>query len=162
MDILRSCLTLIGTLLLLMPAIVQGTPLDTAWDLVWAVENGDGEWFMDLMSQSLRLQMETSFLELVELAESEPGLAAEYLISAGLPVSTADLQWMTAPDFVSVLLQQTTIPPSGNIVTENAEMRGRNAEVTMVWMEGFTLDLQMTWEESSWKVTGSSILQQLF
>ena len=160
MDLLRNLLT--AAVILSLSPVVLATPVDTAWDLLYAVENRDGQWFLDLMSESLSAQIETRIEQIKELAGIDPGLIEGFLLSAGLPVSAYDLQGMTSSDFISIVLESTNLPPLCNIVSEEASMNGRNATVILKWASGYSLNLQVVWEESSWKVTGSSILERVF
>lgn len=160
MDLLRNLLT--AAVILSLSSVVLATPVDTAWDLLYAVENRDGQWFLDLMSESLSAQIETRIEQIKELAGIDPGLIEGFLLSAGLPVSAYDLQGMTSSDFISIVLESTNLPPLCNIVSEEASMNGRNAAVILKWASGYSLNLQVVWEESSWKVTGSSILERVF
>ncbi len=160
MDLLRNLLT--AALILSLSSIVPATPVDTAWDLLYAVESQDGQWFLDLMSESLCVQIETRIEQIKELAETDSGLIEEFLLSAGLSVSVYDLQWMTYSDIISIVLENTYLPPLCNIVSEEASLNGRNATVVFKWSSGYSLNLQVVWEESTWKVTGSSILERVF
>lgn len=160
MDLLRNLLT--AAAILFLSSVVQATPIDTAWDLLHAVESRDGQWFLDLMSESLCAQIETRIEQIRELAETDPGLIEEFLQSTGLPISAYDLQWMTSSDIISGVLENTYLPPLYDIVSEEASMNGRNATVIFKWSSGYSLNLQVIWEESSWKVTGSSILERVF
>lgn len=160
MDLLRNLLT--AAVILFLSSVVPATPVDAAWDLLYAVESRNGQWFLDLMSESLCTQIETRIEQIKELAETDPGMIEEFLMSAGLPVSAYDLQWMTSSDIISVILENTNLPPLSNIVSEEASMNGRNATVVLKWTSGYSLNLQVIWEESSWKVTGSSILERVF
>ena len=160
MDLLRNLLT--AAAILFLSSVVQATPIDTAWDLLHAVESRDGQWFLDLMSESLCTQIETRIEQIRELAETDPGLIEEFLQSTGLPISAYDLQWMTSSDIISGVLENTYLPPFYDIVSEEASMNGRNATVIFKWSSGYSLNLQVIWEESSWKVTGSSILARVF
>jgi hypothetical protein len=160
MDFLRNLL--IAAVILSLSSVVPATPIDTAWDLLYAVESRDGQWFLDLMSESLHVQIEMRFEQLQELAENEPDMAEELVRYAGLSITVYDLLWMTSADFISMVLESTSIPPLGNIVSEEASLNGRNATVVFKWSSGYSLNLQVTWEESSWKVNGSSILERVF
>ncbi len=131
MDLLRNLLT--AAVVLSLSSVILATPVDTAWDLVYAVESRDGEWFLDLMSESLRAQIETRIEQIKELAGTNPGLIEEFLLRAGLPISAYDLQWMSSSDFISTVLENTNLPPLGNIVSEEASMNGRNATVIFKW-----------------------------
>lgn len=160
MDLLRNILT--AAVILSLPSVVPATPVDTAWDLLFSVESRDGQCFLDLMSESLCTQIETRIEQIRELAETNNELVEEFLLNAGLPISAYDLQWMSSSDIISIILENTYIPPLGNIVSEEASMNGCNATVVFKWSSGYSMNLQMTWEESSWKVTGSSILARVF
>ncbi|MCK5064796.1 MAG: hypothetical protein KAQ97_05910 [Candidatus Fermentibacteraceae bacterium] len=160
MDLLRNLLT--AAVILSLSSVILATPVDTAWDLVYAVESRDGQWFLDLMSESLCAQIESRIEQIKELAETNPELIEEFLHSAGLPISAYDLQWMSSSDFISTVLENINLPPLGNIVSEEASLNGRNATVIFKWSSGYSLNLQVVWEESSWKVTGSSILARIF
>lgn len=160
MDLLRNLLT--AAVILSLSSVILATPVDTAWDLVYAVESRDGQWFLDLMSESLCAQIESRIEQIKELAETNPELIDEFLLSTGLPISAYDLQWMSSSDFISTVLENINLPPLGNIVSEEASLNGRNATVIFKWSSGYSLNLQVVWEESSWKVTGSSILARIF
>ncbi|MCK4672272.1 MAG: hypothetical protein KAT47_06955 [Candidatus Aegiribacteria sp.] len=160
MDLLRNFLTV--AVVLSLSSVVPATPVDTAWDLVYAVESRNGQLFLDLMSESLCKQIETRIEQIKELAETDPGLIEEFLLNTGLSITVYDLQLMTSSDFVSTVLENTNLPPLGNVVSEEASLNGRNAAVVFEWSSGYSLNMQMIWEESSWKVTGSSILARVF
>ena len=132
------------------------------WDLLNAVEYRDGEMFLDLMSESVRLQIEQSFQQLRDMLEEDPGLVETLLRESGMNLTSWDLEWMEEADFISRLLERVDLPPLDNVVSEEISMSGRNAEVEFTWYSGYSLLLQFTWEESSWKVTGSPMLQELF
>ncbi|RKZ09707.1 hypothetical protein DRQ25_05405 [Candidatus Fermentibacteria bacterium] len=114
------------------------------------------------MSESVRVQIELSYQQLRDLAADNPGLAETLLRESGSGVTTWDLEWMNAEDFVSRMLEGVYLPPLDNVVSEEASLRGRNADVLFTWHSGYSLSIQLSWEESSWKVTGSPVLSQLF
>ncbi len=161
MDILRNFIITILTLVSI-SSVASSTPTDSTWDLLQAVEDCDGERFLDLMSESVRIQIELSYQQLKELVATNPGLAETLLTESGTGLTTWDLEWMTAEDLVSRMLERVYLPPLENVISEEASMRGRNAEVVFTWYSGYSLSIQFAWEESSWKVTGSSLLEQLF
>ncbi len=161
MDILRNFIITLLTVISI-SSVASSTPIDSTWDLLHAVEYRDGERFLDLMSESVRIQIDWSYQQLRELALENPGLVETLLTESGSGLTTWDLEWMTTEDFVSRMLEGVYLPPLENIISEEASLRGRNAEVSFTWYSGYSLSLQFSWEESSWKVTGSPILNQLF
>ncbi len=161
MDILRNSVITLLTIISI-SSVASSTPIDSTWDLLYAVDNRDGERFLDLMSESVRVQIELSYQQLRDLAADNPGLAETLLRESGSGVTTWDLEWMNAEDFVSRMLEGVYLPPLDNVVSEEASLRGRNADVLFTWHSGYSLSIQLSWEESSWKVTGSPVLSQLF
>lgn len=161
MDILRNSIITILTLALIV-SVASSTPVDTTWDLLNAVEYCDGERFLELMSESLRIQIESSYQQLKQIASEEPDMAETMLRELGMNLTTWDLEWMAAADFVTRMLDGVYLPSLENVILENSSMNGRNAEVEFTWHSGYSLCIQLTWEESSWKVTGSPVIDQLF
>ncbi|NOQ21811.1 MAG: hypothetical protein GQ565_04060 [Candidatus Aegiribacteria sp.] len=161
MDILRNSIITLLTIISI-SSVASSTPIDSTWDLLHVVENRDGERFLGMMSESVRTQIESSYQQLRELVATNPGLAETLLRESGTGLTTWDLEWMNADDFVSRMLEGVYLPPLENIISEEASMRGRNADVLFTWHSGYSLSIQFSWEESSWKITGSPVLNQLF
>ncbi|MBN2587933.1 MAG: hypothetical protein JXA64_07690 [Candidatus Fermentibacteraceae bacterium] len=161
MGILRTSLILFPALLLMAPALLAD-PVDSARDLLYAVEYGHGDSFLELLSESVRGQVESAYRQLQDIAAEDPGLAETMLQRTGSGLTTWDLEWMTTEDFVSVLLRSVQLPSLEEVISEKVSMYGRNAEVVMTWLSGYSVTFQFIWESSSWKVTGSSLLDQLF
>jgi len=160
MDLPRHTLFVLA--LMTMAAALPATPIDTTRDLLMAIENGDGNTLMDILSESVRVRIEETYSQLQEIAAEDPGMADELLERTGGGMTAWDLEWMEAEDFVSRLLSGVQIPSPEEIVSERVSMAGRNAEVEVTWHSGYSVTVQLTWEESTWKVTGSSLLQRLF
>lgn len=161
MDILRNSIITLLTIVSI-SSVSSSTPIDSTWDLLEAVEYSDGEMFLDLMSESIRTRIELSYQQLKELALNDPGMAETLLRELRINLTTWDLEWMTTGDFIKRMLDGVYLPPLENVISEEASMNGRNAEVVFTWHSGYSLSIQFSWEGSSWKVTGSSILDQLF
>lgn len=161
MDILRNSIITLAVLVSVV-SVASSTPIDSTRDLLEAVEYSDGERFLDLMSESVRTQIESSYRQLKELAADDPDIAETLLRELGMNLTTWDLEWMTTGDFVTRMLDGVYIPSHENVISEEASMNGRNAEVVFTWNSGYSLSIQFIWEDSSWKVTGSPILDQLF
>lgn len=148
--------------LLLMASTAPGTPLDVGHDLLQAIEYRNGSGFMDLLSTSLSAQIEASFLRLRELAETDPTLADGLLERAGIEATSFEVRWMSTADLISRILDSSDFPPVEDLVSEKADLKGRDAEVILSWRDGTTLTLQMVWEDSGWRICGSSMLAGLF
>lgn len=153
---------LIITAVLLITVLAAATPLDTGWDLLYAIESRSGENFLSLLTESLRVQIESRFAQLVDIAASDPALIDDALSDAGVNVTAFDLEWMTAPDFVSRILDGIDLPPTADIIEEEASLSGRNADVSFTWRSGYMLTIEMVWENSSWRVVGSPVLGEMF
>jgi hypothetical protein len=162
MDILRNTLIPIIVLIAGMVSVLGADPVDSARDLLYAVEYGDGASFMDLLSESVRAQLDSAYKQLQDVALDDPGLAETLLERTGSGLTTWDLEWMTTVDFVSALLVSVELPPSDEVTSEKVSMYGRNAEVIMTWLSGYSITFYFIWEDSSWKLTGSSLLDRLF
>ncbi|MCD4776057.1 MAG: hypothetical protein K8S15_08435 [Candidatus Aegiribacteria sp.] len=161
MDILRNSIITLLTIVSI-SSVSSSTPIDSTWDLLEAVEYSDGEMFLDMMSESIRIQIELSYRQLKELALNDPGMAETLLRELRINLTTWDLEWMTTGDFITRMLDGVYLPPLENVISEEVSMNGRNAEVVFTWHSGYSLSIQFLWEGSSWKVTGSPILDQLF
>ena len=161
MDILRNSIVTLSVLVSV-ASVASSTPIDSTWDLLEAVEYSDGERFLDLMAESVRIQIELSYQQLKELAVDDPDMAETLLRELGINLTTRDLEYMTTSDFVTRMLDGVYLPSLENVISEKATMNGRNAEVVFSWHSGYSLSIQFIWENSYWKVTGSPILDQLF
>jgi hypothetical protein len=148
--------------LVLAVPIATGTPLDIGHDLLQAVEYGDGAGFLRLLSAGLASQMEAGYLQLKELAETDPSLAEGLLADAGIEATAFEVQWMSFEDFAGRVLEGVSLPSREGLISEEASLKGRNAEVLFTWSDGSTLGLQMVWEESAWRITGSPLLARFF
>jgi len=147
---------------LLAVTIAGGTPLDTGHDLLRAVEYRDGAGFLRLLSEGLSAQMEAGYLQLKELAETDPSLAEGLLSEAGVEATAFEVQWMSFEDFAGRVLEGVYLPSVESLVSEEASLKGRNADVLFTWSDGSSLDLQMIWEDSAWRITGSPLLARFF
>lgn len=153
---------LIIVLVLLAVPIAGGTPLDTGHDLLQAVEYRDGAGFLRLLSAGLASQIEAGYLQLRELAETDPSLAEGLLSDAGIGATAFEVQWMSFEDFAGRVLEGVYLPSMESLVSEEASLKGRNADVLFTWSDGSSLDLQMVWEESAWRITGLPLLVRFF
>ncbi len=160
MDILRN--TGLPLILLVLAGWAHATPVDAARDFMRAAEYADGQAFMDMLSQSLRQQLEASYSQLQSIYDQDPAMAGQIIEGYGISIAVDDLAWMTATDFASQLLRSISFPSLDDVTKEDASMNGRNASVTFTFYTGYTVTFQFVWEESSWKVTGSSLMDRMF
>lgn len=161
MDILRNCLIL-TVMLFAIAGTLTADPIDSARDLLYAAETGDGDAFMDLLSLSIRIQLDSAYQRLRDIAAEDPRLAETLLERTGSGLTTWDLEWMTTGDFVSALLASVQVPSLDEVTSEKVSMAGRDAEVVLTWYSGYSVTFRFTWEESTWKLTGSSLLDSMF
>lgn len=161
MDFLRTSLTVAVAVIAFAPS-ARATPIDAAWDILYAVERCDGDSFMEVLSNSVRSQIEAAYAQLQEIALQNPQLAEELLRRTGAGLAPSDLEWMTLEDFVSGLLGSVQMPSLDEVASESTSMSGRNAQVVFTWDSGRSMTFQLTWEDSAWRVTGSSVLERLF
>jgi len=154
---------LIPALVLSFPLhVATATPIDTGHDLLDAVQAHDGDRFLTLLSDGLAARMEEGYLRLKEYAETDPSLTDGMLAGMGVSATAAELSWMSFEDFAGRVLEGVELPDRGSLLSESASMKGRDAEVLFAWADGSSLDLRMVWEDSSWRITGSSLLAAFF
>lgn len=161
MDTLRIALTMLLASAIL-PSISIATPIDTAWDVLYAVENNDGYAFLDLMSETVRGSLDTAFAQVKQLAEDQPEMAQALLDRTGTGLTAWDVTPMDIETFVSVMLENVMLPSLDLVQIEGVSMNGRNAQVELTWHGGYSLTFMMVWENSSWRITGSTIIDRLF
>jgi hypothetical protein len=160
MDILRYSTAFLIVLAMAGPS--NATPVDTTWDLLYAVEYGNGSGFMELLTESLNEQVEAAFDQLKAIAAEDPSLAEELMASYGVLISAGELETITLEEFVSDLLYTVNLPPLEEVVSEQASLEGRRAQVVFTWYSGYSMTFQLVWEASSWRITGASVIDDLF
>jgi hypothetical protein len=150
-------------LLCFIPAIVLADPIDTAHSFLDAIEFADGHALEELLSEDL-LQVLHGYLEQARLlAGEDPALAAELLRSRyGELLQLEDLLHLTNQELFGIVLQNVRIQPDDLIEAETAEMEGRNARVVLTYLNGATVSFSMTWENSDWRISDTSLLRSMF
>jgi len=156
MDILRITLT---AAILALAATAEATPVDAVMDLMDSIDRNDGEMFLASLSDGLKQQIESAIEGIRTLAQQQPELALEMLLRIDTDLKLSDLEWYSNTQLVSIMLERVQLPSGDMISGENLSMSGRNAQVTISWYSGYSADFQLVWEQSSWKVNGSSILE---
>jgi hypothetical protein len=150
--------------ILLIAATSSADPRDTVYDFLLALERGDGYSMLGLFSESLSGQLQARYDQFRALCEEQPE-AGQAMLSGMLPmVSASDIPGMSLGGFLSLLLLE--VDPTrfdvDAVEREQVEMAGRNATAAMSWISGETLDFEMVWEGGAWRITGSSLLGDIF
>ncbi len=151
----------IAVLLILFAA--SADPVDTAYDLLDAVEWQDGYALEGLLTEDLFTTI-TAFLDQArELVETDPVLAGNILYQRYRGrVTVEDFDYMTNEELLGRLMGEITLQSSDLVQSESAEMQGRNATAVITYFNGETVSFSMVWENSSWRIADSSLLSVLF
>jgi len=150
------------SLLPFLAAVSSATPIDSAWDVFDAVEYRRGDAFLELLSKDVRTGVDQAWNTLRGMALEDPVLAGAFLERMGLEIELSRLEPMAEDDFVSLLLGSVALPRHGEVVSESVSMRGENALVTFSLASGGSIVFDFHWEDTGWKLTGSSLLSRLF
>lgn len=142
---------------------VSADPVDTAYDILDAVEWQDGYALEDLLTEDLYTTI-TGFLDQVrQLVETDPVLAGNILNQRYRGrITTDDFGFMSNEELLGRLMGEITLQSVDLIQQESAEMQGRNASVVLTYFNGETISFNMVWENSSWKIADCSLLAILF
>ncbi len=151
-----------AALVLLAAAETAAAPVDTAMDVIYAAEAGDGYMLLDLMSQSLRDQLELRLAQLREIAAEHPDLAEAMVGGMGLELTALEILDIQTGALLSDLLAATEMPGAMEVVADSTFMAGRNADVELHFRDGPVVSMVMVWEEGAWRLNGGSFLEGLF
>jgi hypothetical protein len=139
---------------------VLATPLDTAYDLLYAVETGNGEAFLGTLTGELSGQLTTRIEELRRLVLADGSAVAAVLTRFGL--TRWELENLPAVDLLGRMLQSMDMNSGVDVVEEDVSMKGGEAEVTLYWYDGGSVSFGMVWEESSWRIADSDLFSMMF
>ena len=154
----------------LLPAVLltavlslRADPVDTAYDLMEAIEYRDGYALEDLLSQDLYAAID-GFLEQVRgMIETDPVLAGNLLegrYSGSITID--DFRNMTNQEILGRVMGEVRLLPLEQVESETARLEGRNAVVVISYFGGASVSFDMTWEDGGWRVTDSSLLGEVF
>jgi len=147
---------------LLITVVSTATPLDTAYDMLQALEWGDAEGVMDLLSADVRARVDASLDALRLLSQQNPAAASDLLRSLNLGIVPADLEDMSGAELLALVIQRRGLRfHLSEVEREHVSMSGRTAEVGLVLLDGDSLHMSMVWEEGSWRVSGSRLVDRL-
>jgi len=157
MDSVRVLLTV---LTFAVASAVLATPLDTAYDFLYAVERGDGSTFLETLTESLGLQLTGQLEQLRQIALSDQSIAERLQPRFG--ITQWDLENLSPEELLGRILEGVNLHPAIDVVEEEMSMSGRDADVTLYWDSGGSLSFTMVWEESCWRISGSDLFSMLF
>jgi hypothetical protein len=146
--------------LVTLPSIVGATPLDTAYDLLYAVETGNGDGFLATLTVSLSQQLCGQLEELRRLVVGDESLAAAVRPRFGL--TQWELENLSTADLLGRMLLSLDMHSAVDVVEEDVSMKGGEADVTLHWYDGGSVSFGMVWEESSWRISESDLFSMLF
>ena len=157
MDLVRLPLILA---LVAVSAPAGATPQDTAYDLLYAVETGNGEAFLGTLTEELSGQLTARIEELRRLVLADGSTVAVVLARFGL--TRWELENLPAVDLLGRMLQSLDMHSGVDVVEEDVSMKGREADVTLYWYDGGSVSFGMVWEESSWRIADSDLFSMMF
>lgn len=144
-------------------AVSAADPIDTAYDLMDAVSYQDGYALRELLSQDLWSTISTFIDQVRELAVADPALAGDILSSRYRGrITVNDLEILTNEEILGIVMGGMNLQPEDQVESESAQLEGRNATVVLYYFNGGSVSFRMTWENSGWRITDSSLLGVVF
>ncbi len=148
---------------LLMAAAAVCDPIDTAYDLMEAIEYGNGSALETILSSDLYQTLDGFIEQARSIALADPVLAQDLLRSRyGTAVSLEDLEGLSNQDIMGLIMETITLQPEEYVERETASMEGREATVVIHYFNGSTVSFRMNWEDGDWRVSDSSLLAAMF
>ncbi len=144
-------------------ALVNASPLDTAYDLLDAITYQDGYALEDVFSTDLY----TTFINFLDqariLIEADPVLAENILQQRYRGrITVADFEMLNNEELLGRIMGEARLQPDEQIRQETADMEGRTATVVISYYNGASISFEMVWENSDWRITGTSLLATVF
>ncbi len=148
---------------ILFSAVAASSPLDTAYDLMDAIEYQDGYALERIFAEDLYLTF-TEFLDQTRiLAEADPVLAENILRSRYRGrITVDDLVMLSTEEMLGKILGEVSLQSDEQIEQESANLEGREATVVITYFNGATISFRMIWENSDWRITDTSLLAAFF
>ena len=156
-------LVLTISLLLAFAAVVNASPLDTAYDLLDAVTYQDGYALEEIFSNDLYI----TFIDFLDqsrvLIEADPVLAENILQQRyGGRITVADFAMLNNEEILGRIIGEVQLQPDEQIELETANLEGREASVVISYFNGASISFRMVWEDSDWRITDTSLLATVF
>ncbi|MCK5785960.1 MAG: hypothetical protein KAH54_05300 [Candidatus Sabulitectum sp.] len=148
---------------LLLTAVLNASPLDTAYDLLDAITYQDGYALESIFSVDLYRSF-TEFLDQTRiLVEADPALAAGILQQRYRGrITVADFDILNNEELLGKIMGEVLLQPDEQIQQETADMEGREATVVISYFNGASISFRMVWEESDWRIVDTSLLATVF
>lgn len=140
-----------------------GDPIDTAYDLMEAIEFQDGYALEGLLTEDLYGAI-TGFLDQArDIIAEDPALAGSFLARRyGDRISLEDFEFLTNEEILGKILGEATLMPEWMIENESATLEGRTATVVLTYQNGASVSFALAWENSGWRISDSSLLGTFF
>jgi hypothetical protein len=142
---------------------ISASPVDTAYDLLDAVVWQNGYAVENLLSSDIYTAI-IGFIDGVRALRDENPALVESLLQSRYRgrITVADFESLSNQEILGVLLGEIVLQPAEQIMTETAEMEGRNASVVIHYFNGASISFQMVWEDGDWRIIDTSLLASLF
>lgn len=145
--------------------IVSATPLDTVYDFMLAMETCDGTMAVNLLSSDLQATLNAALAGFQEIAGADGPLTRELLNHYGFEAEPWEVSSWDITDFMDAVLESSRFSVSDfreEVEEENVSMTGRKASVVLVLKNRSSIKFDLVWENNSWKLVSSSLLNSLF
>ncbi len=148
---------------LLLAAAAACDPIDTAYDLLEAIEYGDGHALETILTADLYGALDGFMEQARAIAQADPALAEDLLRSRyGSTVTLEDLENLTNQEIMGLIMGTIALQPEEYVERETASMEGREATVVIHYFNGSTISFRMNWENGDWRVSDSSLMGAMF
>lgn len=149
--------------LILFAATALGDPVDTAYDLMDAIEYGDGYALEGLLTEDLYSAVNSYIHQVRGIIETDPALAEDLLNSRyNGSITIADFEAMNNREILGLAMNRINLQPLEQVESEEAQLEGRSARVVIRYFNGSSISFRMSWENSSWRIADTSLLEFLF
>lgn len=150
-------------LLLASAAVMRADPVDTAYDLMEAVEYGDGYALEGLLTADLYAAIDGFIDQVRAIMETDPVLAENLLYSRYRGrITLDDFAVLNNCEIMGMVMGEAQLQPFEQVEGEEAQLEGRNATVVIRYFDGSSISFRMSWENSGWRVADTSLLAYLF
>lgn len=144
-------------------AAAAADPVDTAYELLEAIEYGDGYALENLLSEDLYAALNGFIDQVRVLIDTDPVLAEDLLRSRyGNALTIEIFEYATNEELLGMAMDRIPVQSYDMVENESAQLQGREAVVVISYFDGSSVSFRMTWENSDWRVTDSSLLVSLF
>jgi len=138
-------------------------PVDTAFDLMEAIEYNNGYALEGLLTADLYSVLDGFIDQVRGIVETDPVLAEDLLSSRyGGTITLDDFALLNNQEILGLAMSGISLQPMVYIESEEAQLQGRSASVVIRYFDGSSVSFRMSWENSRWRVADSSLLRFIF